>query len=149
MPELPAEIQREIDLVCTDSRSDIAGVALAALPEGKVGWLYVSGSRNGRYRRIIVKPGRGIAGLTLRSGRPVKLDDAEPDLAKLRQNSPLMLAEQLHAAMAVPLRSADGQAVGVLMVGRRSPHVYTPEDLKSAESAAAKLRSLLLAEPSV
>ena len=120
--------------------SDFAG--LAWLDNHLVRWKVVSGNRNDRYKKIILRSGKGIAGQVLRSGRPMTVDSPHHNSQLDIKDFPIMLAEHLVSAAAVPVTIAN-KVVGVLMVGNRNARSYTVQDMELISSFAEQLGSMM------
>lgn len=109
---------------------------------GKLHWYYASGSRSNRYRLISFKVGHGIAGMAVRLGRTVTVSALLPGSIRLRQECALMLAEQLHSAVAIPFSSTGNLPNGVLLLGNRDVRTFTDSDLAQATQVAQRLGQL-------
>ncbi len=116
------------------TESDFAGVALMDEAVNGYVWKHVSGNRNERYKRMVKRASQGIVGLTLRHGRPVRIDSTEAQAIQ----SPILLAEQLHAAVTAPIVQ-NGRIIGVLLVGRRDARSPYNEESLAAVSMLAEL----------
>jgi nitrogen regulatory protein A len=107
-----------------------------------VRWKVVSGNRNDRYRKIILRSGKGIAGQVLRSGRPMTVDCTECKFQYDMKDFPIMLAEGLMSAAAVPV-TLNNKVLGILLVGNRSPRTYLSHEIELVSSFAEQLGSLM------
>jgi nitrogen regulatory protein A len=107
-----------------------------------VRWKVVSGNRNDRYRKIILRSGKGIAGQVLRSGRPMTVDCTECKFQYDMKDFPIMLAEGLMSAAAVPV-TLNIKVLGILLVGNRSPRTYLSHEIELVSSFAEQLGSLM------
>src|SRR5690242_13567650 len=92
-------------------------------------WRAAAGNLNIRYHNLVFRSGQDLAGQVWRIGRPVKLDFSTSDFERKRKESPIMMAEQLLAAAAVPI-STYGSLQAILLVGSRSLRIYTPDDIQ-------------------
>lgn len=135
-----------IELHLTQLRSllscDFAGLAYAE--NQLVRWKIVSGNRNDRYKKIVLRSGKGIAGQVLRSGRPMTVDSLQNNAHIEIKDFPIMLAENLVSAVAVPL-SINTKVVGVLLIGSRSPRSYFTQDIELMNNFAEQLGSMIQA----
>lgn len=125
--------------------SDFAALARshAAGPAGPAWrWTEASGNRSERYRLFQVKPGRGVAGIALLTGRPVGSDRHRYADSLRSDDFPLWQAEGLAAAAAVPVLRGDA-IVAVLLIGARAPRPYDSAELEQLAAAAASLASTL------
>ena len=123
-------------------RADFAAAACFEREQRRISWPIATGSLNGRYSRMTAGPGVGIAGYVIRHGRPVIVGASRPDPEALLRRCPLLLAERLKSAIAVPIAGGDGFVCGVLVAGTRTERDYGEEELKLLEMSA---RSLLAA----
>jgi signal transduction protein with GAF and PtsI domain len=91
---------------------------------------------------MLVKPGIGPGGLSLRTGKPTlwtKLHSSQPIL---QMECPLIDSERLHAAAAVPI--IKGELIcGVLLIARQSPAAYDDGELAALHQHAQILKTLI------
>lgn len=82
-------------------------------------WQFASGNLNNRYQRIVLHPGKGIAGTVFKTGKPmlVKNINQEIPMNELLRY-PIVVAESLKSIGAVPLWESN-RVAGVLLVGFR------------------------------
>ncbi|MEW6141656.1 MAG: GAF domain-containing sensor histidine kinase [Chloroflexota bacterium] len=82
-------------------------------------------------REVRLKPGEGIVGRVVQSGRPVLLGDIsiEPGVAR----PDLVSMEGIKSFAAVPLRAKDN-VLGVMTISNRIPHRFTRKDLHLLQS---------------
>ncbi|GIQ69523.1 GAF domain-containing protein [Xylanibacillus composti] len=136
-------ISQALERLRTLAASDFTGLALLESHQ-KARWRYAAGNRSERYKQMLLKPGSGPAGVAFRIGKPVLWDDRAPSLSGLRADCPLITAEQLHSAVAVPISTGHG-IKAVLLAARRSPHPYTVQEVEIIENVSKQL--LLFIEP--
>jgi nitrogen regulatory protein A len=138
------EIQDELDSLCKITTSDFSGLAWIDQHDSRIRWLYVSGNTNERFKRLALKPGRGIAGLVLKLGRPIIIDACMSDLelSRVQYDYPIMLVEHLHAVIAVPIKIHD-ETRGVLIIGNRSERYYEENDLHLISNLIERFEQLL------
>ncbi|MFD0698178.1 hypothetical protein ACFQZT_29310 [Paenibacillus sp. GCM10027628] len=114
-------------------------IALAPLNDSdqRIRWKYALGSRNERYKQMIIKSGQGLAGSALRLGRWVKLDDTHPDADQVRLHCPVMLAEQLQTAAVFPILTDSNNPLsfinGLLFIGKRKHPRYVQEEILAVQ----------------
>lgn len=90
-------------------------------------WVYATGNLNTRYRRIVLEPGKGIAGGVYKAKRPMVIQDAQRELSpSQRVEHPITISENLVSAMAVPLWRQE-QVEGILLMAFRRPVPITGE----------------------
>jgi nitrogen regulatory protein A len=118
-------IQDELDSLRNQTASDFSGIAWMDQHDNRIRWFYVSGNSNERFKRLALKPGRGLAGLVLRLGRPLIIDNRLPgsERTSLQHEYSIMLVEDLLAVIAFPIKIQD-ETRGVLLIGDRSDRYY-------------------------
>ena len=144
MLQITDEMRKELNQLRDHIYGDLT--ALAFTPKsggGKFHWYYASGSRSNRYRLISFKVGHGIAGLAVRLGRTVTVSALVPGNIRLRQECALMLAEQLHSAVAIPFSSTGNLPNGVLLLGNRDVRMFTDSEVAKATQVAQRLGQLV------
>jgi len=137
-------IQNELDSLCKMTDSDFSGLAWMDPDDSRIRWPYASGNSNERFKRLALKPGRGLAGLVLKLGRPVLIDRNMSDSERMRlhHDYSIMMVEDLHSAIAVPLKLQD-EIHGVLLIGNRSERSYEDHDLHLISSTIERFELLL------
>ena len=91
-------------------------------------WVYATGNMNTRYRRIMLEPGKGIAGEVYKTGRALIIQNGHAELPeKERVKYPIMLAEGLVSVLAFPMWREE-RVQGVLLLAFREANLIT-EDL--------------------
>jgi nitrogen regulatory protein A len=138
------EIQNELDSICKITSSDFSGLAWIDQQDSRIRWLYASGNSNERFKRLAQKPGRGLAGLVLKLGRPIVIDAGKTglELSRVQYDYPIMLVEHLHTAIAVPITVHD-ETRGVLLIGNRSERYYEENDLHLISNLIERFELLL------
>lgn len=116
---------------------DFMALAMEDAPSGySVRWRVASGNLNNRFRRIILRSGRGIAGTVFKTGKPLLVPHVEPGRhVPGVLDYPIVNTEQLTSIAAVPLYDG-GRVKGVLLGGYRDDHREMTEAL-CLEMAAA------------
>ncbi|GIP24450.1 MULTISPECIES: GAF domain-containing protein [Paenibacillus] len=142
MATMKDHIEQGLDTLRIRTASDFSGLLLMENPEAGLRWNFVSGNRNNRCKQIVLRPGQGLPGLVMRLGRRVILDQSVPDINKLRFDNPIMLAEHLQAVAVIPILH-ERDILGLLMIGSRTPHLYTPQIIELVEQEAQSLTPLL------
>ncbi|MHA7966628.1 GAF domain-containing protein [Paenibacillus sp. CAU 1782] len=113
--------QAELDEIRNKLGFDFMALALVETAEFDyvIKWKYASGNLNDRFKRIVLRSGRGIAGLVFKTGKPLLLssvrDQMGPD-SLFRY--PIIKSENLASFGAVPLWN-DARVAGVLLGGFR------------------------------
>lgn len=142
MNDLLSEVKDELDSLRALISCDVAALAWIHSAHNSFRWRYISGNRNDRYRRISFKPGYGLSGMAVRLGRSVEANPLLGDTYRLRQDSALMLAEQLQSAFVAPIFGADDIPKGVVLVGQRNTYSFVPHDTALVEQTARRLGAL-------
>lgn len=108
---------------------DFASLAFAqSADQFIITWQYVSGNTNDRYKRIQLQSGKGIAGMVVKTGKPMlMLDVAEQLDQRERFQYPIIVSERLCSLAAIPLFQHD-RVTGVLLVGYRENGRITQEE---------------------
>lgn len=123
--------------------ADFVAVAKVDKKEQSLQWIYGSGSRNERYKRISSPLGRSIMGRVIRSGRPVVVESFAPKSGDDPSQYPIFLAENLQAIIAAPLNEQE-RAFGVLLVGNRVSRIFSQEEVALVLHQAKTIESALL-----
>lgn len=113
-----------------ETGSDFAGIAKLD-KEGRLRWAGLSGSTSTRTAQLTIKGarGEGFIATTIRSGRPSTYDAKAAGSATGALREPLVLAESLLAALALPFMDETGQLIGLLIVGRRGAVPYNETEI--------------------
>ena len=122
--------------------SDFSALAFFDPRKRQIFWAYASGNENERYKKMFKKPGVGLTGNVIRIGETIVLDMNVPDLHRLRQDSPIMLTENLQSAVAAPV-FVDNVIVAVLLVGSRTLRSYTQDDVFIIKEHTKKITALI------
>ncbi|MBD2847660.1 hypothetical protein IDH44_20915 [Paenibacillus sp. IB182496] len=139
-----------IEEVRQRTASDFAALALPLPGGGRYSWQYASGNLNMRYRQMLVRRGKGLPGRALLLDRLVVWDGNGDAGEGHLGDSPIVLAERLLAAAALPLPLvADRRAV--LLAGLRTPGceltAWLLELAVQADRLTARLGALEAIEP--
>ncbi|MEX2416267.1 MAG: GAF domain-containing protein [Paenibacillaceae bacterium] len=135
------QLNAHLELLIKQISSDLSAIALID-QNNKIRWRYMFGNMNERYRHMVTKPGLGISGQVIRFGRTVIIDQIHSSTELARGQFPIMLAEQLLAAIAVPLLN-NNRIVGVLLVGDREKRLYNMEDIHHVEKARERILAIM------
>lgn len=137
------EIQKECDKILAAINADFVGVALQNLDGPDVRWHVAAGNSNEKYKRITVRYGKGIAGKVISTGSPITITHFPDDIPGKPLEYPIMLAEKLKFAYAVPIL-LNSVPKGVLLVGRRSNSPITESEQVTVKGAANALEGLIV-----
>jgi len=138
-------ITSSLDQLRLNSRSDFAAVGLLDASKHKLSWSYLSGSVSERTMQIVQKSNVGLTGTAIRTGRPSKSTAVATVSERFKLGEPIMLTEQLHMAVSLPVLSAS-QLACILFLGRRSSDQFSAEELNYAYEQASNLIYLLFRE---
>lgn len=125
-----------------DTGSDMVALAQPVTGEQVWRWTHAVGSSSGRIRRFIVKPGKGVAGVALQTGRPVAYDRHRYSQDLRRDDAPLWSVERLETAAAAPVLHSDRIAAVILIASRRS-EPYSSQQMTELSQAAERIGRLL------
>lgn len=141
-PGESVEIDQACEKVLTELECDFVGLALQNTDGPDVKWHYAAGNSNEKYKRITVRYGKGIAGKVISTGRPMYVDNFPENIAGKALEYPIMLAEGLKHAYAVPIHFK-GIPKGVLLIGNRSGQPINENRQSTARDAARTLEKKL------
>lgn len=134
---------KEVLEICTELfesiQCDFVGFALQNDEKQVVEWKVAVGNQNELYKQISVHDGKGIAGHVVSKGDYLDIEQFPEDIRGSVSDYPIMLAENLLSAFAVPV-SYDDIPQAVLLVGKRKRKSITTEE-KHVIIQTAKLLS--------
>ncbi|MGO4888053.1 GAF domain-containing protein [Anaerobacillus sp. MEB173] len=136
------EFETTLTSLRNQTSSDFSALASFDKVKREIRWIFVSGNKNERYKKMMLKPGVGIAGKVIRFGHTIVIDKNVPDLDNQRLNSPIMLAEELCSVVAVPVM-VNNKISAVLLVGHRSDREYTENDIDILMETSEYIGSLM------
>lgn len=111
-----------LDTLRIEEGFDFAGLAFYKDKNqfSPIKWNYVSGSTNSRYKLIVLRIGKGIAGNVMKTGKRMVIEDINQFLLPSEKHKyPIILCERLTAVMAIPLWY-ENHVYGVLLLGQRN-----------------------------
>ncbi|MFJ7940619.1 GAF domain-containing protein [Peribacillus sp. NPDC096622] len=135
-------LKKACERVLEEINCDFVGLALQNSKGPDISWHYAAGNRNDKYKRITVRYGKGIAGRVISTGRPMKIEGFPNNIHGKALEYPIMLAENLSYAFAVPIEFK-GVPKGVLLVGKRIDQPISESDQHTILDAAKKLEKEL------
>lgn len=121
------DYQQEIEHLRDHFAFDFVGLALVQSIEFRfeLKWVFATGNRSDRYRRIVLQTGKGVAGHVFKTGKPFLVEDTEKMLGRTDlYNYPIVVAEGLKSFGAIPLYKYN-HVKGVLLVGYRTEKKLT------------------------
>jgi nitrogen regulatory protein A len=135
-------IGQRMNHIRISSYSDFAALALLSEDHNRYRWYLATGNRNIRYKKMLVRRGKGLPGMALLLGRSFTIDRREVVYDRLENDCPLMIAEGLQVAVAIPLLKLT-EPIGILMVGIRHEKGYSQSDLITFHEGAKELERVL------
>ena len=132
------EPERVIALVVRKARdvigAEVAGLSLVNEGSGDISWHLLADSGD-QVRLIHQGPGESMAGYVVRTGRPIIIPDWGSPPVDGPDTAPILVAEGLRSALAVPLQSG-GRTLGVLMAANRTPTTFGEDQVALLSSLA-------------
>lgn len=99
---------------------DFVSIGLTAFIGAPLKWIYSAGATGERHRRIVLSPGHGIGGITIKAGKPMMFTNIDEEIDPREYSSyPIVFAEDLHSFCALPL-TREGRVVAVLLCAFRT-----------------------------
>lgn len=138
---IQVEIEQKLHDLCTNTSSDFSAYANVDQGTQTIRWEYAYGFTNSRYKNMVIRPGKGLSGSVVRFGITMILDIDTPNRQRTRLQYPIMLAENLVSAAAVPIH-LNGKVGGVLLIGSRSEVKYTTEQVELLKKTADEIAAL-------
>lgn len=115
--------------------ADFIGLAIYDAMNNEIRWRLAVGATNARYKRIVIRLGKGIAGEVVQLNRTIKIENYPKDVLGDPIEYPILLVEHLKSVVAVPVAD-DVRIYGVLLVGDRNKRTYSnSEEIKAREVA--------------
>lgn len=136
-------IEKECEKILTSMNVDFVGFALKNQEGPDVRWHFAAGNSNEKYKKITVRYGKGIAGKVILTGSPIMISNFPEGISGKALEYPIMLAEKLKNAYAVPIL-LNSDPKGVLLAGRRSNTQITESEQLTVKQAAKALEGLLV-----
>lgn len=118
--------------------ADFIGLAIYDAMTEEIRWRLAVGASNSRYKRIVIRLGKGIAGEVIQLNRTVKVESFPHDVLGNPIEYPILLVEYLKSSIAVPV-SDSLRIYGVLLVGQRSERRYSELEEKEINTIAKRI----------
>lgn len=141
MEVIQVEIEQKLHDLCTNTSSDFSAIAYVDQGNQTIRWEYAHGFTNNRYKNMVIRPGKGLSGSVVRFGTTMILDISTPDRQRTRLQYPIMLAENLVSAVAVPIHM-NGKVAAVLLIGSRTEVKYTTEQVEFLKRVAEEFAAI-------
>jgi nitrogen regulatory protein A len=128
--------------IVTKLPSEFVGLAIYNFVDKELKWKYAIGNRNDKYKRIVVRYGKGIAGQVIRSGSSIMISSFPNYIKGKPTEYPIMLAEQLVSAVAVPVFYQQSPW-GVLLAGNRNEYTFSSDQLMLLKRKALEVENII------
>ena len=114
-------LQMNLDKLRAQEGYDFGGIALYDYhhTSSPIKWQYVSGNLNSRYKLIVLRKGRGLAGTVMKTGKRMVIENVSKTITPEEKiKYPILMSENLNALVAIPLWH-EQHVAGVLLLGQR------------------------------
>ena len=125
------------------TESDVVALAYVERQSGYSQWVLATGNKRDRYKRIVLRAGKGLAGKVISSGRSYLIESYSPKRGTDPAEYPIMLAESLTSALVVPI-AGENRILGVLLIGQRTPRTFSPDLIAQVEQVAGHFKPEVL-----
>ncbi|WP_306974200.1 GAF domain-containing protein [Alkalibacillus salilacus] len=115
------DFQTAVEQLKTDLEVDIVLLALAEQEDSFcLKWKCAAGNSNDRYRRVMLKSGKGVVGNVFKTGKPVVIPDVDDHpIRNELYNYPMIQFEKIKSFIALPLWQSY-RVKAVLLIGSRT-----------------------------
>ncbi|MDX8367114.1 GAF domain-containing protein [Cytobacillus sp. Hm23] len=141
-----AACDEQINQVCEklllQLKCDFIGLALQNTEGPNIKWHYAAGNSNDKYKRITLRFGKGIAGRVISTGRPMYIENFPEKILGKALEYPIMLAENILFAYAVPIFS-NNIPKGVILAGNREKRAINEREQATVRETAKILEEKL------
>lgn len=120
-------ITNKMEMLKGRTEVDFLGLGVYDVMAEEIRWRVAVGAKNTRYKRIVIRMGKGIAGEAIQLNRTIKIEDYPNDVLGDPIEYPILLVEQLRSVIAVPVANEE-RVYGVLLIGQRHKRTFTDED---------------------
>ena len=142
MDKIEQSINQCLEELRKQTGADFSAFACQEPGEAVIRWKYAVGNHNERFRRIVLRFGKGIAGKVLMSGRLMIVENYKPGQHDDPREYPILYAEELQTAMGVPVIIQD-RVKGVVLIGYRTPCTIEEKVVELTEHIAKQVANLL------
>ena len=139
------QIQTELKQLKSELKLDFIAVALADTSYRDIYWKIALGANSERYRKIMVRMGKGMAGKVLKAKAPHIVTHFPEEVRDEMLEYPIFLIESLRSGVGVSVDSSRPEqrlSYGVLLVGQREERVFSHKEVERIEQSAAALAAL-------
>lgn len=139
------QIQTELQQLKSDMKLDFIALALADENYRDIYWKIALGANTERYRKIMVRMGKGMAGKVLKTKAPYIVSYFPEEVRDEMLEFPIFLIESLRSGMGVSVDSSRPEqklSYGVLLVGQREERLFSQQEVERVEQSAAALAAL-------
>ncbi|MEJ8777739.1 GAF domain-containing protein [Pseudogracilibacillus sp. ICA-222130] len=122
-------IQRMIENIKEKYALDFVAVTNVYMQpyETNLRWEYAVGNIAERFKRIVLKSGKGIAGIVYKTGKPMHVENTEAAFTEdTLFNYPIIVSEKIKSMCAIPLYEQN-RVKGVVLLGFREKDKMTVE----------------------
>ncbi len=117
------------------TEADFIGLAIYDVMTDEIRWRLSIGASNDRYKRIVIRLGKGVAGEAIQLNRTIQINDYPNDVLGDPIEYPILMVEHIKSTIAVPV--ASGLSIyGVLLLGQRTYRIFTEQEESIAKSTA-------------
>ena len=113
------------------TKTDFVGLAIYDVMTDEIRWRLAIGATNQRYKRIVIRMGKGIAGEVVQLNRTIKVNNFPSDVIGDPIEYPILLIEHLRSVLAVPV-SFQQKIYGVILLGQREERNFTEIEEREA-----------------
>lgn len=117
-------VDKELQHICTqihqERKVDFLALAICDQAYKEIRWRYVVGSQSTKWKRMVIRFGKGLSGRVFQTGSPIIYSHSKEDALEY----PIILAEKLVSAIAFPV-FLHHSVWGVLLLGYRENHELT------------------------
>ncbi|WIV20272.1 hypothetical protein QPK24_06150 [Paenibacillus polygoni] len=139
------QIQTELEQLKSELELDFIAVALADENYRDIHWKMALGANTERYKKIMVRMGKGMAGRVLKTKAPYIVNYFPEEVQDEMLEYPIFLIESIRSGMGVSVDSSRPEqklSYGVLLVGQREERIFSPQEVERVEQSAAALAAL-------
>ncbi|MBH5320297.1 GAF domain-containing protein [Paenibacillus sp. GSMTC-2017] len=142
MESLESTFILELNRLRGELSSDFCALAMLDVDGFTLKWKLASGNENERFRKMTFRYGKGLSDTVVKVGRAVSLNLTDIISSRQVHEYPILIAESLRSAYAVPLQ--DGiKVIGVLLVGDRKNRIYRVDEKRVVLQAGVRMSAVI------